>query len=112
MNKYFLLILIHTFVNSFIPISNLPKLKGINHYSLTKPFAFNKYKLIQMNNNNNNNNDHNDETKNKSKIFKIKFDNNNLDDNSQDYYLILYRIYIYLLIFINWILIAYIIENI
>lgn len=110
MKKYFFLILVHTSLSLFIPTSNLPKLKtGMNHYSLTKPFAYNKYKMIRMTNNNN---DHNDETKNKSKIFKIKFDNNNLDDNSQDYYLILYRIYIYLLIFINWILIAYIIENI
>ena len=98
MNKYLFILLIQSSVSLFIPNIISPKLKD-SSISLIK-----KSKLLtnmKMNNY---------DDKNKSKIFKIKFDNN-LDNNNIDIYLIIYRIYIYLLIFINWILIAYIIQN-
>lgn len=100
MNKLFLLILFQTSVSLFIPSNYLPKLR-------TKACINPQLTYMKKDNKDNNNNDF----KNKSKIFKIEFNNDNLENNENDIYLIIYRIYIYLLIFINWILIVYIIQN-
>ncbi len=97
MNKLFLLILFQTTLSLFIPSNYLPKLR-------TKACITPQLTYMKKDNKDN-------EFKNKSKIFKIKFNNDNLENNENDIYLIIYRIYIYLLIFINWVLIVYIIQN-
>jgi len=97
MNKLFLLILFQTTLSLFIPSNYLPKLR-------TKACINPQLTYMKRDNNDN-------DLKNKSKIFKIEFNNDNLENNETDIYLIIYRIYIYLLIFINWILIVYIIQN-
>ena len=109
MNKYLFLLLLHTSSSLFIPVNNFNLIKkDLNSCSNYK--NYNSYKpkpllTLSMTNKNDNNN------KNRSKIFKINFNNDDLENNDKDVYLILYRIYIYLLIFINWILIVYIIQN-
>lgn len=111
MNKYLFLLLLHTSSSLFIPVNNFNLIKkDLNSCSNYK--NYNSYKpkpllTLSMTNKNDNNNDN----KNRSKIFKINFNNDDLENNDKDVYLILYRIYIYLLIFINWILIVYIIQN-
>lgn len=95
MNKLFLLILFQTTLSLFIPSNYLPKLH-------TKAYINPQLTYMKRDDN---------DFKNKSKIFKIEFNNDNLENNETDIYLIIYRIYIYLLIFINWILIVYIIQN-
>jgi len=97
MNKLFLLILFQTTLSLFIPSNYLPKLR-------TKACINPQLTYMKKDNKDN-------DLKNKSKIFKIKFNNDNLENNENDIYLIIYRIYIYLLIFINWVLIVYIIQN-
>jgi hypothetical protein len=97
MNKLFLLILFQTTLSLFIPSNYLPKLR-------TKACINPQLTYMKKDNKDN-------DFKNKSQIFKIKFNNDNLENNENDIYLIVYRIYIYLLIFINWVLIVYIIQN-
>jgi hypothetical protein len=119
MNKYLFVLLLHTSSSLFIPVNNFNLIKkNIYSCSSSNYNSYNPYKpkpllTLSMTNKNDHNNDNHDNNnnKNRSKIFKINFNNDDLENNDKDVYLILYRIYIYLLIFINWILIVYIIQN-
>lgn len=95
MNKFLFLLLIQTTLSLFIPITNIPKIKLLkNNYDISKT-------IIKANNNNNN------ENKTKSKIYKIEFNNNHLEENNDDL-----LFYLYTIIIFNYLLFIYIIQNI